>query len=348
MTVFTCRHGTRTVVPAETWTGAAYACACCGYICGSFTWGCFGGVREILCLFCCEREEKTATTNPIPDTPSAEQQTSQSLDRQQAFVPSAILLAGGNGTRLAPLTTVVNKHLLPIGNKPMIMHAIDRLVEWGIRKVVLVTRQQDAGAFRTLLGDGSSVGLERLNYVSQSRPNGIVGAMQTAMATWPSVLVRNDVVVMLGDNLFSPGVLTLDHLRGALPGSNSAGIVVATDVPARVKRQSGVLTTTSLGELRFVEKPELPECQDAVVTGLYYFDATVQNRMLAVSSSERGELEITDLLEQYLETGALGITEVKAHDWTDAGMDIETYYRAITALRASIKFYHPRFPGEEK
>ena len=222
-----------------------------------------------------------------------------------------IILAGGSGTRLYPITMGVSKQLLPIYDKPMIYYPISVLMLAGIREICVITTPQDQEQFRRVLGDGSQWGIA-LDYVVQPSPDGLAQAFILAedfLAGAPSALV-------LGDNIFFGH--GLPELLAAADGQAAGGTVFGYHVadPERY----GVVDFDADGRARaIIEKPERPPSNYAV-TGLYFLDGTAPERARAVAPSARGELEITDLLQMYLDDGALRVeTMGRGYAWLDTG-----------------------------
>ncbi|SCZ72012.1 Glucose-1-phosphate thymidylyltransferase [Epibacterium ulvae] len=222
-----------------------------------------------------------------------------------------IILAGGSGTRLYPITTGVSKQLLPIYDKPMIYYPISVLMLSGIREICVITTPQDQAQFQRTLGDGSQWGLD-FTYVVQSSPDGLAQAFilaETFLAGAPSALV-------LGDNIFFGH--GLPELLAAADATKTGGTVFGYHVadPERY----GVVDFDEQGRAReIIEKPEVPPSNYAV-TGLYFLDGSAPERARAVKPSLRGELEITDLLQTYLDEGALRVeTMGRGYAWLDTG-----------------------------
>ena len=222
-----------------------------------------------------------------------------------------IILAGGSGTRLFPITMGVSKQLLPIYDKPMIYYPLSVLMLAGIREICIITTPQDQEQFRRTLGDGSQWGIS-LTYVEQPSPDGLAQAYLLAedfLAGAPSALV-------LGDNIFYGHGLA-DMLARAdthKTGGTVFGYRVAD--PERY----GVVDFDAQGRATsIIEKPEVPPSNYAV-TGLYFLDASAPVRARAVQPSPRGELEITTLLEMYLHDGLLDVQRMgRGYAWLDTG-----------------------------
>ena len=238
-----------------------------------------------------------------------------------------IILAGGSGTRLYPVTMGVSKQLLPVYDKPMIYYPLSVLMLAGIREICVITTPEDAGQFRRLLGDGSQWGVA-LRFVEQPRPEGLAQAYLLAegfLGGAPSAMV-------LGDNIFfGHGLPEILREAGARP---EGGTVFGYRV--RDPERYGVVAMDRAGRVtQIVEKPEVPPSSYAV-TGLYFLDGSAPERARAVRPSPRGELEITDLLESYLRDGLLDVrTMGRGFAWLDTGthgslLDAGNFVRTLT------------------
>ena len=222
-----------------------------------------------------------------------------------------IILAGGSGTRLYPITMGVSKQLLPIYDKPMIYYPISVLMLAGIREIAIITTPVDQDQFRRLLGDGGQWGL-RFEYIVQPSPDGLAQAYILAedfLAGSPSAMV-------LGDNIFFGHGLPqlLDAADRRLEGGTVFGYRVAD--PERY----GVVAFDGQGRVSsIIEKPDVPP-SDYAVTGLYFLDGDAPRRARQVAPSPRGELEITSLLESYLHDGQLTVERMgRGFAWLDTG-----------------------------
>jgi len=237
-----------------------------------------------------------------------------------------ILLAGGSGTRLHPLTYAVSKQLLPIYDKPMIYYPLSVLMLTGIREIAIITRPEDQSQFYRLLGDGSRWGLH-FSYIEQPRPEGLAQAYTLA----ESFLGDSASVLLLGDNIFYGHGLPeiLQRADKQTDGGTIFGYQV-TD-PERY----GVVELDERGRVQaLVEKPVKPPSNYAV-TGLYFLDNTASERAKAVRPSARGELEIVSLLESYLAEGWLGLETLgRGFAWLDTGtydalLDANNFVRTL-------------------
>ena len=238
-----------------------------------------------------------------------------------------IILAGGSGTRLYPITRGVSKQLLPIYDKPMIYFPISVLMLAGIREIAVITTPEDQDQFRRTLGDGSQWGVS-LTYITQPSPDGLAQAYLLArdfLAGAPSAMC-------LGDNIFfGHGLPALLAAADARPeGGTVFGYRVAD--PERY----GVVAFDAAGQAReIIEKPAVPPSNYAV-TGLYFLDGTAPERAAEVKPSARGELEITSLLETYLADGSLAVeTMGRGYAWLDTGthaslLDAGNFVRTLT------------------
>ena len=222
-----------------------------------------------------------------------------------------IILAGGSGTRLHPLTLTVSKQLMPVFDKPMIYYPLSVLMLAGIREILIITTPQDQPSFRRLLGDGRQWGLE-ISYAAQPRPEGLAQAYHIG-----ADFVRGEPsALILGDNIFhGPGF-------GALMAQADARTEGATVFGYPVSNPSdyGVVTFDEAGRaIAIDEKPAHPRSQYAV-TGLYFYDGRAADLAASIKPSARGEFEITDLNRLYLEAGALDVQLLgRGFAWLDTG-----------------------------
>lgn len=237
-----------------------------------------------------------------------------------------IILAGGSGTRLFPLTMAVSKHLLAIYDKPMIYYPLTILMQGNIREILIITTPQDQTQYNKLLGDGSQWGIQ-LEYKTQARPDGLAQAFILA----DNFLNGAPSVMILGDNIFFGHGLP-EMLRNANKRTDKStifGYHVAD--PERY----GVLGFDQNGKVKtIIEKPDLPQSNYAV-TGLYFLDDTAPKRARNLKPSARGELEITSLLETYLKDGDLYVEKMgNGYAWLDTGthaslLDASNFVRTL-------------------
>jgi glucose-1-phosphate thymidylyltransferase len=219
-----------------------------------------------------------------------------------------VILAGGLGTRLHPLTKITNKHLLPIYNKPMIFYPIQTLVDAGVRDLLIVTGGNNAGDFLRLLGNGKAFGLPHVNYAHQEGEGGIADALRLA----EHFAKGEKIVVMLGDNVIEKGIRSgVAAFRGQKHGAR----LYLKEV--RNPQAYGVAELRSGRIVSIVEKPKKPKSNYAVI-GIYMFDRQVFDIIRTLKPSRRGELEITDVNNAYLKRGQLEY-EILDGWWADAG-----------------------------
>lgn len=234
-----------------------------------------------------------------------------------------ILLAGGRGTRLAPMTSVLNKHLIPIYDKPMIYYPLSTLMMCGIQEIALVTNPEDIPVFKRLLGDGSHLGI-KITYFAQDNPNGL-----------PEAFTITDVyldgcksVLILGDNLLvgqGLGATLESHIQK--PGASILAF------PVNNPEDYGVVQFNQEGQvISLEEKPNKPKSNYAI-PGIYFMDENAPRYARDLKPSDRGELEITDLLRKYLELENLSVTTIRrGTGWMDAGTT-ESLYAASELVR---------------
>ncbi len=238
-----------------------------------------------------------------------------------------VILAGGTGSRLHPLTQITNKHLLPIGDRPMVSFAVEALVRAGIGELMVVTGGTHAGEFLRLLGNGHEYGIDLLAYGYQERPGGIAEALGLA----ERFVAGDRVCVMLADNVFERSI------RPAVDGfarqDRGARIVLARESDADHLRHLGVPEFDGNGRVtRIVEKPDSPPSEFAV-TGIYFYDADVFDVIKTLEPSGRGELEITDVNNHYVAEGSMEHDVVEGF-WGDAGESIDVYHAVNDFVRA--------------
>ncbi|MEX2465537.1 MAG: sugar phosphate nucleotidyltransferase [Gemmatimonadota bacterium] len=228
-----------------------------------------------------------------------------------------VILAGGLGTRLLPMTRVTNKHLLPVYDRPMIYFPIQQLVDAGIDDILVVTGGDSAGDFLRLLRNGQEFGLEQLRYAYQDGEGGIADALGLA----EHFAAGDPIVVMLGDNIFQNAIADAVARFRADP-SGAMILLKEVDDPERF----GVATLDGDKVSGILEKPADPPTRLAV-TGCYMYDASVFDIVQSLEPSARGELEITDVNNRYIEAGAMKHHMVSGW-WTDAGT-VPSLHRAV-------------------
>jgi glucose-1-phosphate thymidylyltransferase len=237
-----------------------------------------------------------------------------------------VILAGGSGTRLHPLTRITNKHLLPIYDRPMVSYAIEALVQAGVTDLMLVSGGTHAGEFLRLLGNGREFGISRLEYGYQERPGGIAEALGLA----EHFVGGERMVVMLADNVlensFAPSV------ESFCKQEKGARVLLARESDPEHLRHLGVPELDGSDRIvRIVEKPQDPP-SDLVVTGVYFYDSDVFEVIPKLEPSGRGELEITDVNNWYVEQGVMEYDLIEGF-WGDAGESIDAYYAVNDFVR---------------
>ena len=233
-----------------------------------------------------------------------------------------VVLAGGLGTRLLPMTRVTNKHLLPVYDRPMIYFPLQQLVHAGIREILIVTGGEHAGDFLKLLRNGQDFGLDQLRYGYQEGEGGIAEALGLA----EHFAAGEPVVVILGDNIFQDSLAgPIDRFRSDPQGAKI--LLKDVDDPERF----GVATVEEERVTKIVEKPERP-ASSLAVTGCYMYDSRVFDVVRSLEPSARGELEITDVNNRYAQWGELR-HEVMTGWWTDAGT-VGSLHRAASLVEA--------------
>ena len=219
-----------------------------------------------------------------------------------------VVLAGGTGSRLFPLTKITNKHLLPIYDKPMIYYPIQTLVDAGIREILIVTGGKNAGDFLRLLANGKQFGLSHIDYTYQEGEGGIADALSLA----EHFADGQKICVVLGDNIIEGNIR--EAVDGFRAQDRGARILLKEVVDAE---RFGVAEISGDRIVGIEEKPAQPKSNYAV-TGIYMYDATVFDKVRTLVPSRRGELEITDVNNAYIKEGTLTFSWLKGW-WTDAG-----------------------------
>jgi glucose-1-phosphate thymidylyltransferase len=236
-----------------------------------------------------------------------------------------IILAGGKGTRLNPLTLAISKQLLPVYDKPMIYYPLSMLILAGIREILIISTPDDLPAFKRLLGDGSQWGL-KFDYAEQAEPRGLADAFLVGR----EFIGGNPVCLILGDNIFFGHGLS-DKLESAAD-LQSGALVFA--YPVRDPQRYGIIEVDASGKaVSIEEKPEQPRSNNAI-PGLYFYDARVVQFAEGLRPSQRGELEITDLNRLYLERNELQVVPLgRGIAWLDAGTH-ESLLQAANFIQA--------------
>jgi glucose-1-phosphate thymidylyltransferase len=236
-----------------------------------------------------------------------------------------VILAGGSGTRLHPLTRITNKHLLPLYDRPMVTYAVEALVGAGIDELMLVTGGTHAGEFFRLLGNGHDYGIDRLAYGYQEQAGGIAEALGLA----ERFVGGDKCCVMLADNIFEQ---SLRPIVENFERQERGGRIVLSEVEEQEHlRHLGVAAMDGERVTQIVEKPLAPPSSFAV-TGVYFYDGQVWEMLPTLRPSGRGELEITDVNNWYVERGEME-ADVAAGFWGDAGESIEAYYEVNDFVR---------------
>jgi glucose-1-phosphate thymidylyltransferase len=226
-----------------------------------------------------------------------------------------IILSGGNGTRLYPLTKITSKQLLPVYNKPMIFYPLETLLKAGIKDILIIVAPDHADQYKKLLGDGSEFGADfSFSYQIQEKPEGLAQAFIIA----EKFIGQDSVCMVLGDNIFE------DDFSEAIKNFKSGGHVFAKKVPDP-ERFGVVKFDENMKAVEIEEKPK-NHISDYAITGLYLYDNRVSEIAKQVKPSERGELEITELHNWYLKQGELKVDIVKG-EWFDAGT-FESLFKA--------------------
>ena len=236
-----------------------------------------------------------------------------------------VILAGGTGSRLDPLTRITNKHLLPVYDRPMVTYPIESLVRAGVTEAMLVTGGTHAGEFLRLLGNGHEWGLDRLLYAYQERPGGIAEALGLA----ERFADGDKVVVVLADNVFERSIAqSVERFEHQDAGARV--LLAEVGDPAHL-RHLGVPEIVD-GRIRTIaEKPQDPQSPYAV-TGVYFYDGTVFSVLPTLAPSARGELEITDVNNHFVGADAMEYDVIEGF-WGDAGESIDAYYSVNDFVR---------------
>jgi glucose-1-phosphate thymidylyltransferase len=232
-----------------------------------------------------------------------------------------VILAGGTGSRLYPLTKVTNKHLLPVYDKPMIYYPIECMVRAGVDEVLLVTGGNNAGDFIRLLGNGRALGLRELHYTYQEGAGGIAEALGLA----EEFADGEAICLILGDNIVEYSIS--EHARRFRHQGEGAKILLAQ---VQNPQAYGIAELDGDRVVRIVEKPKDPPTDWAVIS-IYFYDRRVFEIVRTLSPSARGELEITDVNNAYIARGQVTADRVQGF-WSDAGEDIDFYLQACNTV----------------
>ena len=236
-----------------------------------------------------------------------------------------IILAGGTGSRLYPITNVISKQLLPVYDKPMIYYPLSTLMLAGIRNILIITCPEDRDLFYKLLGDGSQFGI-KVNYEIQKRPEGIA----QSIIIGKNFIKDSNVALILGDNIFHGNNL-IKNLQNGFNHNRGASIFV---YPVSDPERYGVVEFNKKGKVYSIEeKPKNPKSKFAI-TGLYFYDNTVIDKAEKLKPSNRGELEITDLNKLYMNEGELKVEKLsRGMTWLDTGT-LDSLHEASSYIRS--------------
>ena len=233
-----------------------------------------------------------------------------------------VILAGGTGSRLSPLTDVTNKHLLPVGKKPMILHLVSKLVEVGINEIMIVTGTEHMGDMISLLGSGIKYSCS-FTFKVQEQAYGIADALRLSRA----FVGEEKVLVLLGDNMFED---SLSEYVQNFKSSNLPCFLLLKKVPDPERYGVAIIENGNLKAA--IEKPK-KLISDLCITGIYMYDNTVFKRIENLETSDRGEYEITELNNQYIKDGLAGYDTLSGW-WTDAGT-FSSYFKANTLMHGN-------------
>ena len=236
-----------------------------------------------------------------------------------------IILAGGLGTRMRPLTHVTNKHLLPVYDKPMIFYPLQTLVDAGIRDILIVTGGNNAGDFLRLIGNGAAFGLKHVNYTYQKGEGGIAEALGLA----EHFAAGDRIVVILGDNILQKGIAPYVRAYERQP---SGAKILLKKVPD--PERFGVAVLRKGKVIAIQEKPKHPRSSH-IVTGIYMYDQRVFDIIKTLKPSGRGEMEITDVNNAYIQTGEMSCSVLRGW-WSDCGT-FESLQRASSLVARNVQ-----------
>jgi glucose-1-phosphate thymidylyltransferase len=227
------------------------------------------------------------------------------------MISKGIILAGGLGTRVGPVTKAISKQLIPLFDKPIIFYSLSILMLMNIRKILLITKSEDIDSFKKILNDGSDFGIE-IEYEIQKKPNGL----PEAFILGESFIKKDNVALILGDNFFHGQSLT-EILISQVKKFKSGAQIFTYNV--KNPENYGVVEYKKKNNFYLIEKPQKPKSNNAI-TGLYFFDKNVSNYSKKLKKSKRGELEIVDLMNQYLIMKKLKIHPLgRGSSWLDTG-----------------------------
>ena len=227
------------------------------------------------------------------------------------MISKGIILAGGLGTRVGPVTKAISKQLIPLFDKPIIFYSLSILMLMNIRKILLITKSEDIDSFKKILNNGSDFGIE-IEYEIQKKPNGL----PEAFILGESFIKKDNVALILGDNFFHGQSLT-EILISQVKKFKSGAQIFTYNV--KNPENYGVVEYKKKNNFYLIEKPQKPKSNNAI-TGLYFFDKNVSNYSKRLKKSKRGELEIVDLMNQYLKNNKLKIHPLgRGSSWLDTG-----------------------------
>ena len=227
------------------------------------------------------------------------------------MISKGIILADGLGTRVGPVTKAISKQLIPLFDKPIIFYSLSILMLMNIRKILLITKSEDIDSFKKILNDGSDFGIE-IEYEIQKKPNGL----PEAFILGESFIKKDNVALILGDNFFHGQSLT-EILISQVKKFKSGAQIFTYNL--KNPENYGVVEYKKKNNFYLIEKPQKPKSNNAI-TGLYFFDKNVSNYSKRLKKSKRGELEIVDLMNQYLKNNKLKIHPLgRGSSWLDTG-----------------------------
>lgn len=227
------------------------------------------------------------------------------------MINKGIILAGGLGTRVGPVTKAISKQLIPLFDKPIIFYSLSILMLMNIRKILLIVKSEDVDSFKKILNDGSDFGI-KIEYAIQKKPNGL----PDAFILGESFIKKDNVALILGDNFFHGQSLTEILINQAKKFKSGAQIFTYS---VKNPQNYGVVEYRKKNNFYLIEKPKKPKSNNAI-TGLYFFDKKVSNYSKKLKKSQRGELEIVDLMNQYLKNNKLKIHPFgRGSSWLDTG-----------------------------